>query len=1029
VQAPEVNETGIEFGNLTGDPLRSGTWDPARAPTGIYNEWLDIDAAWGAVAGLDSTLGSKSLSYGNAAGMTVKTLLSNGHPNESLDVNGLNASWAMVLLGTHDMDGYNEDWALQATQDEFRADYLFFVQELQLEGTIPVLFTIPPFNDITDNGALSQFMTEEAAVQAVNDIIISIAGVENLIWVDLHDLVQFYQTQNGNANNAGLMHSNGIRLRPGDLSLSESNVTQTGGTDLLTLLVLETAMLMKEHVGDPLNPDPNIIVTPPATPATPALTSITPHATLASIDITWDAVADPKTGYKIYNSTTISDPTPDLVEQINDPLATSYTSGGLLPGTTYYYKIKSINSTSESAFSNELTADTQGGTVPNVPTIITPADVLGENSITVSWIDNSTDETQFEINMGTSSGNLTQAGWVGSQPNSGDTVSFTWNGLASGTTYYFAVKARNGEGDSALSGEVSATTDSGIAGPDGDPTSLQATAFNNSIIDLTWSESITNEEGFQVWQSPEPGGVFTLLDPTTAANATTYQITGLADGTSYTFKVRAFNDGGANLSNYSNEATVSTSSLPGSPILQVARDKGITRSDRTLVHVSEFAAKRYTVDWQDGSEWIIPPYAAPNGSTGNIPYKTTYSTIKTLPTLTAAHIDPPDGLLVVNVTDEGTLRAAIENGASNKIVYLADGTYQAGATPFDIDGSSNLFIVGLNSDPESVTIRGAGVSPVSPSRTSAVFTVTNSRNIGFEYLTITESHAHGIRLDGNNNIYDVDILGCKFTNIYEAAIKGTANSTGSTIVGTNQNILIADNTFDNSGVTILDTWYANGDHTAAIDIEVGQNVIIQDNTFTGYNGGSLGGGFGAILVHNESDDITVIRNVITDSDAGISFGIASGHTEAYTGTDYHVANGVIARNAVNIHSTSGAVNLSDVHYVDVEHNTLYQLSNLNPAVKLPNDGATTSNQIIFNGNITRGTIDDQADNNVLDVTAYNHACVDLTWLDANLKLTAAAEGSALINNENIIFNMENGYSANKLWTDYWPDYGAYDYGL
>lgn len=79
------------------------------------------------------------------------------------------------------------------------------------------------------------------------------------------------------------------------------------------------------------------------------------------------------------------------------------------------------------------------------------------------------------------------------------------------------------------------------------------TQLDSSSVKLTWSDRSSTETGFQVYRATSLNGAYTLVT-TTAANATTYTVTGLTGNTKYYFKVRAAN-GGSTFSNYSNVAT------------------------------------------------------------------------------------------------------------------------------------------------------------------------------------------------------------------------------------------------------------------------------------------------------------------------------------------------------------------------------------------------------------------------------------------------------------------------------------------
>jgi hypothetical protein len=75
--------------------------------------------------------------------------------------------------------------------------------------------------------------------------------------------------------------------------------------------------------------------------------------------------------------------------------------------------------------------------------------------------------------------------------------------------------------------------------PPAAPTNLVATPVSVSQINLTWTDNAINESGFQVYQSTD-GVSFNLINTIYIPNATSFNVTGLAQGTRYWFKVSAF---------------------------------------------------------------------------------------------------------------------------------------------------------------------------------------------------------------------------------------------------------------------------------------------------------------------------------------------------------------------------------------------------------------------------------------------------------------------------------------------------------
>ncbi len=87
------------------------------------------------------------------------------------------------------------------------------------------------------------------------------------------------------------------------------------------------------------------------------------------------------------------------------------------------------------------------------------------------------------------------------------------------------------------------------------PTGLNANAISPTQISITWIDNATGEDGYKIERKEATGTYIQIAS--IAANSTTYTDSGIKDGTSYTYRIRAFNTIPAD-SLYSNEATVIT---------------------------------------------------------------------------------------------------------------------------------------------------------------------------------------------------------------------------------------------------------------------------------------------------------------------------------------------------------------------------------------------------------------------------------------------------------------------------------------
>lgn len=82
-----------------------------------------------------------------------------------------------------------------------------------------------------------------------------------------------------------------------------------------------------------------------------------------------------------------------------------------------------------------------------------------------------------------------------------------------------------------------------VDAPPAAPTNLQATAVSSSQIDLIWQDNSSNETGFKIGRKTGAGGVWSPLDQT-GAGENTYRDTGLDPGTTYYYRVCAWNGAG-----------------------------------------------------------------------------------------------------------------------------------------------------------------------------------------------------------------------------------------------------------------------------------------------------------------------------------------------------------------------------------------------------------------------------------------------------------------------------------------------------
>lgn len=93
------------------------------------------------------------------------------------------------------------------------------------------------------------------------------------------------------------------------------------------------------------------------------------------------------------------------------------------------------------------------------------------------------------------------------------------------------------------------------------PTTLTFTAVSQTGMTLNWTDASANEVGFVIYRSDDGGATYNFITQT-AANATSYAVTGLLAGTTYYYRVYAVNEGRLSSALSGNQATAA----PGSPV-------------------------------------------------------------------------------------------------------------------------------------------------------------------------------------------------------------------------------------------------------------------------------------------------------------------------------------------------------------------------------------------------------------------------------------------------------------------------------
>jgi hypothetical protein len=262
-----------------------------------------------------------------------------------------------------------------------------------------------------------------------------------------------------------------------------------------------------------------VSATPFTNPGAPTGLSATPGNT--QVSLSWTAPASNGgsaiTTYRIYRNNA-------FLGQTANGTTTTFTNTGLTNGTSYSYFVRAFNSL-ESANSN--TVSSTPFTNPSAPTGLSATP--GNTQVTLSWTASSSNGgsviTQYRIYRNNVLIGNTSTGLV---------TTFINTGLTNGTSYSYFVRAFNSL-ESTNSNTVSSTP---FTNP-GAPTGLSATPGNTQVV-LSWTAPVSNGGSAISQYRIYRNNVF--IGQTPNGTTTTFTNTGLANGTTYSFYVTAFNN-------------------------------------------------------------------------------------------------------------------------------------------------------------------------------------------------------------------------------------------------------------------------------------------------------------------------------------------------------------------------------------------------------------------------------------------------------------------------------------------------------
>ncbi len=317
--------------------------------------------------------------------------------------------------------------------------------------------------------------------------------------------------------------------------------------------------------------------TPPGAPTGVAGTPLD-----RAVSVSWTAPASdggsPITGYTItpYIGTTAQAPVQ------TGSAATSFTVAGLTNGTAYTFTVSARNAAGNGSSSTASAPVTpQPAPPPGPPTGVTA--IAADASANLTWTAPVSDGGSALLSY-----RITPyVNGVAQAPiNTGNTTtSRTVTGLTNGTTYTFTVAALNATGAGAESAQSLPVTPTPATAP-GAPTGVTGSPRDRGVA-LTWtaptSDGGSTITGYRI--TPFIGS--TGQTPVnTGSTATGFTVTGLTNGTSYTFRVAAINGIGVGTASAAS-APVTPAVPPANPIMLENQNPGTTSWQLTIDHKAE----------------------------------------------------------------------------------------------------------------------------------------------------------------------------------------------------------------------------------------------------------------------------------------------------------------------------------------------------------------------------------------------------------------------------------------------------------
>jgi hypothetical protein len=277
---------------------------------------------------------------------------------------------------------------------------------------------------------------------------------------------------------------------------------------------------------------------------------------------------------------------------------TTFAVTGLSEGITYYYRVRAYNTGGTSGNSNFIPVTT-GITSPDAPVAI-KASGITKNGFNANW-NAVSGAAGYYLDVST---NSIFENFVPGFDNkdAGNVLTSPVSGLSEGTAYYYRVRAYNAGGTSPNSNTIEAMTIPPA------PVALAATDTFQTSFKANWNAS-EGATGYYLDVSTDNifGSFVAGYNCKDVGIALSYNVTGVISETTYYFRLRAYNTGGA--SENSNVITVKTKMFSPAPPVATAAS-GTAQTSFNANWNASAGAEGYCLDVSTGSTFgsFVPGY-------------------------------------------------------------------------------------------------------------------------------------------------------------------------------------------------------------------------------------------------------------------------------------------------------------------------------------------------------------------------------------------------------------------------------------